>query len=109
MTPLQVGLVLIVRDRVLHRLHTNQRWQRLFRWVNENALPLYLFHTTGMALVVAALFLVFGYLPPDQPTSEWWISRPLWLVAPAVATYPFLVAYRRITNRETATTTLEKV
>ncbi len=106
---LQVGLVLVLRDWVLTQLETNDRWQRLFRWVNENSLPLYLFHTTGMAFAVTALFLAFDHLPPAEPTAAWWLSRPLWLIAPALGTYPFLIAYRILTKRETATTTLERV
>lgn len=99
LTLLQVGLVLLVRDWVQHRLKTNPTWQRTFRWVNTNSLPLYLLHTTGMAIAIAVLFVAFDYLPPAEPTIEWWLSRPLWLVAPALATYPFLLLYGRITQR----------
>lgn len=93
---LQVGLVLLLRDWVLRQLNESDAWQRLFGWVNTNSLPLYLFHTTGMALALALLFLVLDYRPPADPTPEWWLTRPLWLVLPAICTYPFLVAYRKI-------------
>ena len=67
--------------------------------MNDNSLPLYLLHTTGMAIAVAAIFLVFDYLPPGEPTTEWWLTRPLWLAAPALATYPFLLLYQLATRR----------
>ena len=95
---LQVGLVILAKDWVTDRLENNPRWQRTFRWVNQNSLPLYLLHTTGMALAIAAIFLIFNYLPPSEPNAEWWLSRPLWLVAPALCTYPFLVLYNYVTR-----------
>jgi hypothetical protein len=52
-----------------------------------------------MAIAIAVIFIVFDYLPPAEPTAEWWVSRPLWFVAPAAATYPFLLLYSRITGR----------
>jgi hypothetical protein len=61
--------------------------------VTENSLPLYLFHSTGIAIVVAVLFVAFDYLPPAEPTTEWWLTRPIWLLLPLVATYPFLRIY----------------
>ena len=75
-------------------------WQRAFHWVNDNSLPLYLLHTTGMAIAVAVIFLTFDYLPPGEPTTEWWLTRPLWLAAPALATYPFLLLYQVATRRK---------
>jgi surface polysaccharide O-acyltransferase-like enzyme len=99
LTILQIGVVLLVRDSVINRLDTDRRWQKLSDWVTENSMGLYLFHTTGMALVVAALYLAFDYLPPAEPTFSWWLSRPIWIIGPAIATYPFLRLYRRITVR----------
>jgi len=100
LTLLQVGLVLLFRDWVLQKLATSRGWQRLFRWVNINSLPLYLLHTTGMAIAIAAIFLATDYLPPSEPTAEWWISRPLWFLGPAIATYPFLSLYSRVARRK---------
>lgn len=99
LTFLQVGLVLLARDWVQHRLDTSTAWQRMFRWVNANSLPLYLLHTTGMAMVIAILFIAFDYLPPAEPNVEWWISRPLWLFGPALATYPFLLLFAKVSRR----------
>ncbi len=104
LTLLQVGLVLLARDWVINKLDTSQGWKRTFRWVNANSLPLYLLHTTGMAIAIAVIFVATDYLPPGEPTIEWWITRPIWLVAPALATYPFVLGYGAATGaRATAT------
>ena len=99
LTILQIGVVLLMRGYVVDRLATDRRWQRLSAWVNANSMGLYLFHTTGMALVVAALYLAFEYLPPAEPTLAWWLTRPVWVIGPAIATYPFLRLYRWATSR----------
>jgi peptidoglycan/LPS O-acetylase OafA/YrhL len=96
---LQIGLVLLAREWVLEKLDTSPPWQRVSAWVNQNSMPLYLFHTTGMAVVVALAFALFEYVPPAEPTTEWWLTRPLWLIGPALGTYPMLVAYRRFSGR----------
>ena len=52
-----------------------------------------------MAIAIAVIFLVFDYLPPSEPTAEWWLTRPLWLIGPALATYPFLLLYQYVARR----------
>lgn len=99
LTLLQVGLVLIARPWVMGKLETSNGWKRLFSWVNENSLPLYLLHTTGMALALAAGFLLFNYVPPNEPTTEWWLTRPVWLITPALFTYPLMRGLARLTRR----------
>ena len=97
LTLLQVGLVLVIRPAVLAWLERGSLAQRAVGWINEHAMPLYLFHSTGMAVVVAILF-GFGYVPPAEPTLEWWLTRPVWLIGPALATWPLLALYR-VTRR----------
>jgi peptidoglycan/LPS O-acetylase OafA/YrhL len=97
---LQVGVVILMRDRVVHRLTNDRRWQRSASWMTENGLPLYLFHSTGMALVVVGAVALFGYRPPSQPDLEWWLTRPVWIVLPFLATWPFLAVFRRTGSQE---------
>lgn len=106
---LQIGLVLLVREWVMERLETNDRWRRMFSWVNVNSLPLYLLHSTGMAIALAASWLLFTYLPPPEPTTEWWLTRPVWLAAAALGTWPFLRLFRRVTTRRTAEVTTDEL
>ncbi len=102
LTLLQVGLVLVIRPKVLIWLK-RVSVKRVVGWINEHAMPLYLFHSTGMAVVVAILF-GFGYVPPAEPTLHWWLTRPIWLIGPAIATWPLLVLYR-VTKRAKTTAT----
>jgi peptidoglycan/LPS O-acetylase OafA/YrhL len=99
---LQVGAVILLKDRVTAKLETSASWNRLFGWVNANALPLYLMHGTGMAAALGVIYWSAGYLPPAEPNLEWWLTRPLWIAAPALCTYPFLLAFNRLTARRTA-------
>ncbi|MDE0709399.1 MAG: acyltransferase, partial [bacterium] len=103
LTFLQIGLVLVIRPKVLAWLEGESLAQRVVGWINEHAMPLYLFHSTGMAVVVAILF-GFGYIPPAEPTLEWWLTRPIWLIGPAIATWPLLALYR-VTRRPVASAT----
>jgi hypothetical protein len=34
-------------------------------------------------------------ISPAEPNLDWWLSRPLWIVLPFIATLPFLTVYRR--------------
>ena len=99
LTFLQIGLVIILRPWVLEQLATNERWQRAFGWVTRNSLPLYLFHSTGMAIAIAAGYLLFRYVPPGEPNVEWWLTRPVWLIASFAATLPLIAVYHRTFGR----------
>lgn len=99
---LQIGVVLLARRSVLDRLQHDERWKRGASWITANGLPLYLFHSSGMALVVALGYVVFGYRPPGEPNAEWWLTRPAWIVLPFLATLPLIVGYRRGVARGSA-------
>lgn len=99
LTLLQIGIVLIVRPWVMNKLETSKGWKGLFGWVNENSLPLYLFQTTGMAIALGLMYVLFNYLPPSEPTTEWWLTRPFWLFASALFTYPFMRGLARFTRK----------
>lgn len=103
----QVGLVLLAKDWVTAKLEHSPGWKRAFTWVNNNSLPLYLLHTTGMAIAIALIFLAFDYLPPGEPNAEWWLTRPLWLLAPALGTYPFLLLYQLATRKRVTDATVD--
>jgi len=100
---LQVGLALLARPHVLSRLETSRRWAEGNELANRFSLPLYLFHTSGLAAALSVVYLVFDYVPPTATTSTWWWQRPLWLLLPALLTAPIvLVAGRRLTKQQRA-------
>jgi hypothetical protein len=93
LTILQVGLVVVYRDRLV-AIAQHPRMRGVVAWLSANAMPLFLWHTVGFAFFYAAMRAMTGV--PEQPSALWWITRPLWVVGPALATLPLLVLMRRV-------------
>jgi hypothetical protein len=89
----QVGLVVANRDRILAAAARPRVW-RFTQWLSANAMPLFLWHTVGLAAFYALARLVVDV--PETANGWWWLSRPLWIVGPALATVPLLAATRRL-------------
>jgi hypothetical protein len=93
---LQVGLLLSVREWVELRLPT-PRWSRFVAVMRVYAMPLYLLHTSGLAI-----FLVGGYfLNHRAPLSteiswRWWAWRPFAVTLPLLTTFPLLWVIARL-------------
>jgi hypothetical protein len=92
----QVGLVLANRERILAWAE-NPRMRAFVAWLSANAMPLFLWHTVGFALFYAAMFAVWSI--PEEPSALWWVTRPLWIVGPALATVPLLALTTRAATR----------
>ena len=84
---LQLGLVVAYRERILE-VAAHPRVRRFVAWLSANAMPLFLWHTVGFALFYALMRAVASV--PEEPNLMWWITRPLWLIGPALLTYPLL-------------------
>ena len=89
----QVGVVLVNRERILAWAE-KPGMQRFIAWLSANSMPLFLWHTVGFALFYA--LMRFLWWVPETPSLMWWITRPLWVLGPALATIPLLAATRRI-------------
>lgn len=93
---LQVGLLLSVREWIEARLPT-PRWSKFVKLMRTYAMPLYLLHTSGLAI-----FLVGGYfLNQRAPLSteiswRWWAWRPLAVTLPLITTLPLLWAVAKL-------------
>ena len=77
-----------------------KRWlQRPRAWLgvvvaNSMIMTLYLWNMSAVVLA-AVLLLPTGIWPqPEQLGAEWWVLRPLWILACAVCLAPFVVAFR---------------
>jgi hypothetical protein len=90
---LQLGIVVAVRNR-LEEWAARPRVSRAIEWLSRNAMPLFLWHSVGFA----AFFVLYRAFDPvpGAPTAEWWLTRPLWLVGPALLTLPLLAASARL-------------
>jgi len=92
----QVGFAEVVRPWVERRL-AHPRPLRFTVVMNRVALPLFLFHTTGMALARAVDYFVFeGRIVDDRtPDLLWWLERPIAVLGPLLFTVPVIVLFAR--------------
>jgi hypothetical protein len=64
--------------------------------INRFALPLFLFHTTGMALYRALNYVIFGNRTDvRRPDLLWWLTRPLAFIGPLLCTLPVIYLFGR--------------
>ena len=91
----QAGIIEIIRPWVQERL-IRPRWATVNDVINRFSLPLFLFHSTGMALSKAFGYWLFGN---DErradPTLGWWLQRPFSFIAPLLCTLPVIYLFGR--------------
>lgn len=94
----QTGVALLIRPWVLHRLETSVRWRTFSSTINRFSLPLFLFHSTGMALWAAFGHFVLHNEVLRQPDAKWWLTRPFAFIGPLILTLPviFLLGRRYV-------------
>lgn len=68
----------------LRRMHATRGIGAISTWMNARAMTLYLWHMLVLVLLAGALLLL-GIALPDPLSSDWWASRPLWLVCVVAA------------------------
>jgi hypothetical protein len=89
----QLGLVVAYREEILEWAE-RPRLQRFVDWLSANAMPLFLWHAVGFALFYT--LMRFVWTVPETPSMEWWLTRPLWVIGPALFTIPLLEATKGI-------------
>lgn len=89
---LQVGIVVANRERILAAA-ARPRIARAVSWLSQYSMPLFLWHTVGFGAFYALYHAVVGPVP-DSPNLTFWLTRPLWLAGPALATLPLLAVAR---------------
>lgn len=91
----QAGVVEVIRPWVERRL-PRPGWSRWNSTINRFAMPLFLFHTTGMALHRAVSYAIAGGVnEARQPTAWWWLYRPLAFIGPLLFTLPVIFLFGR--------------
>ena len=91
----QAGVALLLRPWVLGRLQTSERWARTNDVINRFSLPLFLFHSTGMALWAAFGHFVLHNEQIRRPDAQWWLTRPIAFVGPLILTLPVILLLGR--------------
>ena len=107
LTVFQAGFAEVVRPSVVRALAAGGWFARVMTVITRFALPLFLFHTTGMALSRAVEWTVLGNRTAAiEPTLSWWLLRPVAIVGPLLATLPviylFSARHRRHETRRLA-------
>lgn len=91
----QAGVAEIIRPGLLERLR-RPRWSRVSTVINRFALPLFLFHSTGMALHRAVNYGLAGSTNEEtEPTLGWWLYRPFAFIGPLLFTLPVIYVFGR--------------
>ncbi|WP_201761301.1 MULTISPECIES: acyltransferase family protein [unclassified Nonomuraea] len=91
----QIGLVEVLRPS-MERVLVRPGWRRVNDFINRYSLPLFLFHTTGMAIALGLSWWWFGtmgtQIPPDL---KWWLERPIAIIGPLICTAPVIYLFGR--------------
>ncbi|GAA1819099.1 hypothetical protein GCM10009682_44650 [Luedemannella flava] len=91
----QIGVVEVLRPTLTPRLE-RPRWETVNETINRFALPLFLFHTTGMAIARFIMWQFFGDdLDDGRPDWRWWLARPLAVLLPLLCTLPVIYLFGR--------------
>lgn len=85
-------------------------WPLLDRWLQRRGpyrvvvflggllLTIFLWHMTAL-LIVFLVVEALGFEPSAEPTAEWWMVRPFWLVAPAVVLAVLVAIFAPVEQR----------
>jgi hypothetical protein len=88
---LQTGIAMLVRPALLPWLRRRRVWKVVIA-VNAVILTIFLWHMTAKIVVIGA-YEALGFELLGAPTAEWWLQRPLWLLAPALLLVPLVVLF----------------
>jgi hypothetical protein len=94
---LQVGVLLLIRERVT-TIIAEPKWAARVAQLNAIAMPLFLFHSTGMAIARWLLYTVDPGRVNEvvRPDIGWWLSRPIAVLSSLVFTMPIIWLFERI-------------
>jgi hypothetical protein len=91
----QAGVAEVIRPSVARRL-SRPRWQQVSTTMNRFSMPLFLFHTTGMALYKAVRYGLAGQVnEAREPSLGWWLMRPVSVIGPLLFTLPVILLFGR--------------
>jgi hypothetical protein len=91
----QIGLTLLLEAPARRWLRRRAPWAATIL-INGMIMTVFLWHSTVMMLLVGLAFWQLPTVLAQYPdTAAWWWTRPLWILAYAVATFPFLLVFAR--------------
>ena len=89
---LQLGLVLLLRPRLDAWLQRRAAWRAVVA-ANGLAMPVFCWHMTAL---VGFLWLYerAGLSLAAEPTADWWLTRPVWVLGPGLVLAALLATLR---------------
>lgn len=91
----QFGLLLSLEGPMRHLLNRLRLWTATVL-ISSMIMTVYLWHITIMVILIAVLFLAGGPGLGFEPgTSEWWLSRPFWILALTLLLVPAALVLSR--------------
>jgi peptidoglycan/LPS O-acetylase OafA/YrhL len=95
----QVGVAELARP-AMERWLDRPRVNRVVEVINRFALPVFLFHTTGMAIGRGLIYFWNGQLAERTvPDLQWWLQRPFYVLVSLAFTLPVVYLFARFTRR----------
>ena len=84
----QFGLLLSIEDTMRRVLNNRRLWTAIVL-INSMIMTVYLWHINIMVILISLLYLADGFgLGLEPGTTEWWLSRPLWVAVLYVLLLP---------------------
>jgi hypothetical protein len=96
----QLGLLVAARPWLGRWLRRRRPWMVVVA-VNSVVLTIFLWHTTALLIVILIVEALGGSLR-DEPTVGWWLTRPLWVLGPALSLAPLVAAFGPLETRRRA-------
>ncbi|NED95619.1 acyltransferase [Phytoactinopolyspora alkaliphila] len=93
----QTGLASLAAP-ALRRWMRHRAAYRLVVLLGGVLLTIFLWHMTAL-LIVFLMVEALGFTPGAEPTLEWWLLRPFWVVAPALVLVVFVALFAPIEQR----------
>jgi len=91
----QAGLFLALEGPARRWLERVRVWASVVL-VNGRIMTIYLWHLTAMIVLIGGLLLLDGFgLRVAVDTSQWWVTRPLWIASLVAMTIPFVLVFGR--------------
>ncbi len=95
----QFGLLLSIEGPMRRLLNGDKLWTATVL-INSMIMTLYLWHITVMVILVSLAFLSGGFgLGIEPASSEWWLTRPVWIVVLYLILIPVTLALSSFERR----------
>ena len=89
----QLGIVLTVRSFLSRWLQRRRVWRTVVA-ANGVAMTVFCWHMTALVVFLLA-YEAAGFTLATDPTTAWWLTRPLWIAGPAVVLAVLMAAFAR--------------